>query len=61
MLIREQSPQDQIVVLQICHVDVSIVIDALVLEVDLCAKVHLGLRPTMDAYESLLFPPSFPQ
>ena len=42
MLIEERSPQDQIVVLQVYHVEVSVIVGSLVLEANVGAEVDLG-------------------
>ena len=42
MLIEERCPQDQIVVLQVYHVEVLVIVGSLVLEVNIGAEVDLG-------------------
>ena len=42
MLIQQWSPQYQIIVLQVDHVEISIVVNALVLESDLHTKIYFG-------------------
>ena len=42
MLIEERGPQDQIVVLQVYHVEVSVIVGSLVLEANIGAEVDLG-------------------